>query len=44
MYARTSFRDAKLEKRVCFGIGHSDQIWKGDDEQNKKNAHKNAYL
>ena len=47
MYAHTSFRGAKTSK-----IGEKNgvflvivtKVWKGHDEQNKKNACKNAYL
>ena len=42
MYARTSFRGAKLEKNDVFG--HIDKFLNGRDAQIKKNASKNAYL
>ena len=42
MYARTSFRGAKLKKGCVFG--HSDKFWKEHDKQFKENACKNTYL
>ena len=46
MYSHTSFRGAKtckIGKKGCV-FGHIDKFWKGHNEQNKKNACKNAYL
>ena len=42
MYARTSFRGAKMEKRVCFWS--YDEFWKDMTDKLKKNTCKNAYL
>ena len=42
MYARTSFRGAKLDRKRCV-LSHIDKFLKGHDRQIKKNACKNAY-